>query len=333
VAEAEGVTQRTLRNWKSLDPADDVRPPGRPRLTDAQLSEARSAVESELESQGWQTGEEPVFRALGERFARARVRRVLGELKAARRRRKREHERSARVSVKVHARDVLWSMDATHLGRDPGGRAVQAEVVREVASTRTIGISVGHAATGEEVVLLLELTVEQRGGPPLVLLTDNGGAYRSHIVDAWCKLHRVLHLLSLPRTPQHNAASEHGMLELKLDAALGKGTHVHDIGHVCAALARSRDRIDGHRLRQTRSWQTAVEADRCAPHWSSFVTRQHLWMKATCAIAEALLHSTGERARRRAVREAILATLHHFSVITRTRGGRPWTAQYAEDDS
>ena len=50
-------------------------------------------------------------------------------------------------------------------------------------------------------------------------------------------------------------------------------------------------------------------------------------------IRKALIHYTHGRARRKAVREAILGTLQRFSVITRTRGGRPWTAQLAEDDS
>ena len=69
-------------------------------------------------------------------------------------------------------------MDATHLGRNPTGRAVQAEVLRDVASTRTIGISAGPEATAMEVMLLLDLTTAARGSPPLVLITDNGGAYR-----------------------------------------------------------------------------------------------------------------------------------------------------------
>jgi len=326
------VTLRTLRNWKRYDPAQQRAAPGRPRLTEEELAAARCAVRSELERQGWQTGEEPIFRALDGRIKRSRVRRVMRELKAERRRRKREHERGARMSVAVHARDTLWSLDATHLGRDTHGAEVQAEVLREVASTRTIGLSVGRPATGEDVVRLLERTTAERGGAALALLTDNGGVYRSDVLAEWCRRQHVLHLFSLPHTPQHNAASEHGMRELKHDAELGKGTLVLDMEGVRAALEQSRERIDCNRLRRTRGWVTAVEADCRARHWSAFVTREGLWERATCAIAQALLNSTGERARRRAVREAILDTLAHFSVITRTRGGRPWTAQDAEDD-
>jgi len=331
MAEAFGVTPRTLRNWQRLDPAEQRARPGRPRLSQLELDWVREAVREQLELQGWGTGEKSIHRALSCVVPISRVRLVLRELKAARRKHLRRRREQSRVSVKVCARDAVWSTDATHLGRDEAERDVQGEIVRDVASTRSIGIAVGPPATGADVVRLLERTKRERGGAPLVLLSDNGPQYRSSVVAKWCLDNLVLHLYSLPHTPQHNAASEHGMRELKEDAALGKGTLVLDIDEARALLERSRDRIDGNKLRATRNWMTAVEADRRAPHWSELVDRDELWMKATCAIAKALLNSTGARARRRAVREAVLATLAHFSVIIRTRGGRPWTVQDAED--
>ena len=153
MAAGYGVSPRSLRNWKRADPAE--RGPGRPALSAEQLEEARDAVLGELERQGWSAGEEPIWRGLGCRLPRSRVRRVLAELKAERRARHAEHVRAARVSVRVEARDVVWSLDATHLGRDERGAAVQAEVLREVASTTTIALSVGPAAKGHEIVGLL----------------------------------------------------------------------------------------------------------------------------------------------------------------------------------
>jgi transposase InsO family protein len=327
------MTLRTLRNWQRLDPADPAPVPGRPPLSEEALAEVRDAVRDELERQGWLTGEGPIHHALAGRYPISRVRRVLRELKAERQARARQHALDARVSVVVKARDVLWSMDATHLGRDRHGHAVQAEVVREVASTRTIGLSVGPAATSAEVLLLLQRVVCERGGAPLVLLTDNGGPYISEPLAAWCAQHGVVHLFSLPRTPQHNAASEHGMYELKFDTGLGKGARVHDIEDARALLEDARERVDGHRLRRTRDWKTAVDADRGMPHWSAVVTRTAFLAEVTCAIDTALTNLSSTRARRRAVREAILSTLESFSVIQRTRGGRSWTAQGAESVS
>ena len=161
-----------------------------------------------------------------------------------------------------------------------------------------------------------------RGGAPLVLLTDNGPPYRSEAVEAWCNRHCVLHLFTLPRTPQHNAASEHGMREIKAEAALGKGVRVHDTELACDQLVGALQRLDHNRLRATRGWRTAVEDDRARPSWRSAVDRQIFYRAASCAIETALLNSSDGRARRRSIREAILGTLEHFAVITRTRGGR-----------
>ena len=332
LAEAKRVTSRTLCSWKHLDPAKPAASPGRPRLSEERLHEASEAVRGELERQGWQVGEGPIHRALGGRFPLARIRRVLKELKAEHRARKRKHVEEARKSMRSCARDAVWAIDATHLGRNLLRMAVEAEVIRELASTRTIGISIGLPATAEEVIALLERTARERGTLPLVLICDNGPAYRSERVREWCKQHKIILLYSLPRTPQHNGACEHGMRELKGEAMLGKGVLVLDTEEVRARLEESVGRIDGCRLRTTRDWKTAVEADECNTPWSALVDRERVYAEITCAVERALIHSTGERARRRAKREAILDTLQQLNLITRTRGGRPWTAHKAEDD-
>jgi transposase InsO family protein len=333
MAEAHTVTLRSLRTWKRIDPAVPRARPGRPALGEDVLAEARKLVETQLEEQGWSAGEEPIWRGLSKSIPRARVRLVLRELKADRRRRRAGHVRDARVSVEVLVRDGVWSLDATHLGRDPWGSEVQAEVLREVSSTRTIGLSVGPSATARDITALLDSAVALRRTAPLVLQTDNGGAYRSVVVADWCKAHGVAQLFSLPRTPQHNAAAEHGMRELKEQAALGKGQLVADHAKARARLEQARDVLDGHRLRRTRGWLTAEESDSEHPPWASVASREEVQMRLSCRIDQAVLHSAPGRARRRAEREAILATLQELSVIQRTRGGRPWTAQPAEDDS
>jgi len=227
----------------------------------------------------------------------------------------------------VHARDALWSMDATHVGRTPAGAKVESEAVREVRSTRTIGLSVGPPATSEEVVVVLECAKRERGTAPLVLISDNGSPYRGQHVAHWCAENGVLQLFTIPRTPQHNPASEHGMGELKRGTPLGKGTLVLDNAAACALLVRRRNQLDGRRLRPTRGWRTAVDFDRASPSWDTLVRREVFYREGTCAIQRAVLDSNTGRERRRAEREAILATLERFSVITRTRGGRPWSAQ------
>ena len=203
-------------------------------------------------------------------------------------------------------------------------------MVRGVASTSTIDMSFGPPAMGEEVVALLERAVRTRGGAPLVYVSDNGPPYRSAAVATWCAEHGVLHLFSLPRTPQHNAASDHGMCELEEDTLIGKGTRVVDTDATLTALQASRDRIDAHQLRRTRGWRTAVEADRVHPNGNDLTSRKRVLEEVACGLEQAALYSKGRRARRRAIHEAILGALERRGVITRTRGGRPWAAQSAE---
>jgi len=322
VAEAEGVTPRTLRNWRRLDPAAPRARPGRPPTGAEQLAKARELVHAELERQGWRTGEEPIWRALGCEIPRARVRRVLRELKAERRARHRQHLEEQRVSVAVRARDVVWALDATHLGRDRRGRAVEGEVLREVASTRTIELSVGPEATAEEVVAQLERARLARGTAPLVLQSDNAATYRSELVRDWGARHGVVQLFNRPHTPQHNGAAEHGMRELKEESLLGKGVLVLDKEAARARLEAARDKLDQHRLRATRGWKTAVEADRGHPPWSTLTTRADFLQEVACRMARTLLDSPQGPARRRAARAAILDALEGLSLITRTRGDR-----------
>ena len=149
LAEVHGVTLRTLRNWKRLDPAEQVAPPGRPRVSESERHAVRARVLAELERQGWSTGEGPVHRALGGAVPLSQVRRELKQLKAEWRKRERQRLAKQRVRIQILARDAVWSMDATHLGRTKARCAVEGEVVREVRSTRTIGLSVGPSATAE----------------------------------------------------------------------------------------------------------------------------------------------------------------------------------------
>src|SRR5262249_25869596 len=129
------------------------------------------------QSQGWSAGRPCVLEALEEAgisIPVTIVRELLRELKLRRRRylaRKREAER---VHVKVHARDVLWSGDATHLGRDAAGKTVQARAVKDVATTTPIEHSIGGPATGTDVLALLKRAKLVRGTLPLVLAMDNG---------------------------------------------------------------------------------------------------------------------------------------------------------------
>lgn len=92
-----------------------------------------------------------------------------------------------------------------------------------------------------------------------------------------------------------------------------------------AELLRARDRLDGHRLRRSRGWLTAAQADALAPPAEALVSRPRFYAAAHCAMQGAVLHSRTEHERRRATRTAVLQCMQRFRLITRTRAGVPLT--------
>ncbi len=185
------------------------------------------------------------------------VRRQLARLKARFRQRQRARRTRDRVSVRVQARDVIWSLDATHLGRDDEGE-VQAESLRDAASTSALSVSVGRPSSGAEVVELLGCTTKERGGPPLVLAVDGGSNYACAEVACWAATNAVVILKSLPHTPEHNAWVERGHRELKEDAELGKGTHLEPLP--CSRWTMvwgGGERMDGLRVTKQESSSTS----------------------------------------------------------------------------
>ena len=121
-------------------------------MTEEERARARELVQAAVQEQGWSAGEGPIHRALGGQVSLRLTRELLAELKRAHRRRHREVLERERQSIRVHAKDALWAQDATHVGRDDRGQSVQAEVIREVASTRTAEISVGPPADADVVI-------------------------------------------------------------------------------------------------------------------------------------------------------------------------------------
>jgi transposase InsO family protein len=290
-----------------------------------------------------------VHAALQGEVSLRRVREALRALKARWRRVQRRLAEERRVHVVVHALDALWSQDATHLGRcarDPGLpeqnvpfgevlgapqgplRAVQGEVVKDVASTELVDVRVGPPATGEDVVAMLEAMRIERG-LPLVHATDNG-VYACRRVREYLAAHQVVHLRSLPRTPQHNAWVERSNGELKLEAGLGAGVVLRDDDEARDRVEPARRRLNEQRPRTSRGGLTAAQLDASLPHWQSRVSREVFWKEACSTIERLTKDASNERERRMREREAIFCTLEKFGLVTRTRGGTAQPAVKAE---
>ena len=172
---------------------------------------------------GRASGEQTVHAAVEGCVSVRIVRVVLKRLKADRARFLRRRRERERTSMSVLARNTVWALDATHLGRDQGGE-VQGEVLKDCASTKILSVSVGRPSDAGDVIMMLDCACRERGARPLVLVTDNGPAYRSKEVGQWCDTHGIAQLFTLPHTPEHNAVAERAHGEIKQETGLGKGS-------------------------------------------------------------------------------------------------------------
>ena len=317
------VTLRTLADWRraALDPP---KPPGRPPIPRRERWRILKLVARERRRQGPRATKRSVWRALAEElgghrdlvhhYACALWRRTCG--------RQRQHIEDQRVHVEVHLRGAIFAGDGTELGRDHDGQPIMAEHIRDVATSEAVEASVGPPLTGTDVVRALERASAAAGAPPLVFMSDNGPENKNAEVQAWLERNQVIHLKNRPHTPEHNASCERGHRDLK--AALATGPEAGDpvlpleawTARVDAAktylnAALPRERLGGL---TPRDYAASIEP------WYARVDRARFYAAACQAILDAQLATAEQRARARLEREAILATLELFGVISRTRG-------------
>jgi len=275
----------------------------------------------ELRKQGYGAGEYPIYRSLSGTTPLRLVRWATKRLKARKRKRRRQHRARARISVHVQRRNVLWSMDGTHLGRD-GRAAIEAQIVKDVAPLLVVGTQVGASASAADLVRFLKNAKACRGTLPLVMSMDNGSANISKRLAEYLEHERVVLLKTCVHTPQQNGWVERANRELKEDSGLGKGVQLTP-QFAATRLEESRRRLDTKRRRPSRGFKTAVECDLTMPGWYDVVSREQFHKTACCAIEDATRGHGTAREKRAREREAIFATLERFGLIKRTRGGEP----------
>lgn len=320
LAKEHGVSLRTLRNW-ARGPAGKWGRRCRPEdLVDA----ARADCHRELLDRGYGRWWMTIWRRLGGKYTKALVRETVTDLKEERKALRGLLRALRRVSVKVRLGDVLWGLDETHLGRLEDGEAVMGLVVREVASTRTLVVSVGAAASAEDLVQVLEALRLARGGLPLVICMDNGPAMKSELVAWYLAFHQVIALHNVPYVSEHNACVERGHRDLKELSGLGKGVVVRDHAEAARALAPAVAELTERRPVASRGWRTPLAVDSETPRWYASVDRRAFYEAARRAIGEAVQGCKSDRERRKAKREAILSVVEAFALIERTRGGAPF---------
>lgn len=346
-----GKSTRTLRQWKSRAGVCGL--PGRP----AHDENARRSSGVEVQRvwsklvrghDGWRTVRAQLKREnvlVPTRLVQTWVS-VLKRERADRTRERLEHNR---VHVEVHARDALWALDQSHVGRDEHG-PVQALLVRECCVPLTLAASVGPPACGADVVRLLEHAAAERGTWPHVLMLDNGGENRNEEVEMRMRGEHVIVLWNEPRTPQHNARIERTIGSLKRASGLDAASRAEreasqgPVSSLDPGVARTRTSLS---VRLVRAWkqldqetprvglggQTPAEFDSQAPPAEDLIRRARFYEELCEELDRCALTPQSARARRKQRRETTWSALQRDGLVTRTRGGRPIPTVKAEGDS
>lgn len=205
IAIATGVSERTIRNW-CKQALKDVPKMGRPSpYSEEDLEKSKKLVFKEMKrlgSPGWR----PVAASLKGIVSVRLVQRFVGEYKRV------NKKKFTRKRMDVKGKNVIWTMDGA-ITKD--GPKAENQVIKDRGSRHWVGLKTcPKASSAQDVIETLNYSIEQNGYP-LVLSTDNGAAYTSKEVCAHLRKLKIIHLKSLPRTPQHNGAVEVGIKELR----------------------------------------------------------------------------------------------------------------------
>lgn len=321
------VSERTVRNWKR-GAREDEKPLGRPARSQSRRYRETLAVRRQVKAMGWGAGWRPIEAACG--LPTRSVQEGLRVLKARHRKRLREFQGKNRISIEVLGKDVIWAQDAMQAGR-VGSRAVMAEVVKDRGTLGNVALAVGGAATGAELVAMLE-NQKREGRLPLVLATDNGPAYKSREVAGFCEREKLVHLFSRHHLPQDNGAAERGIRELKEESGLGSGVKLRGVDEVVSRLIQT-CRLLGNRPRACRGMKTSVQLEKDLPAGPEMVPREAFYEAACRAVEKAVQGGGNIRERRRIQRQVIYGLLERINLVRLVRGGNACRAQYQKPEN
>ncbi len=205
VAEALDVSERTLRNWRN-SAKKGFKPQGRPKTSSEVVKLARQKVFLLMKKHGC-PGWRPIAAELHGEVPVRLVQKFVAEFK---------QEQKIKREVQRHQitqKNVIWTLDGAFTKKN--SEKIENQVLKDRGSLAWIG----HEASIKASKTIDVVNVVQKSGLlngfPLVLSTDNGAAYKSSELREFLKANKVIHLRSLPRTPQHNGSVERGICELR----------------------------------------------------------------------------------------------------------------------
>lgn len=317
-ARAVNVDPRTIRNWRKRTKPGDFPKLGRPAHDERAHRVAFWRVGREYLERG-RCGWLQIKKHIGDEVPTRLIQQHVRRLKACQRAHQRRRILKCREHVDVLAKNVLWVDDSTRVASTVFGDKVESQVIKDRGPLKTVGIATGNPTNGKDVITLLE-SLKATRGLPLVFGTDNGPPFKCEDLESYLERNMVIHLKSLPRTPQHNGSAEVNMGELKRCAQLGAAV----IASPCAAhtcLVRAALTLNENRIRISKGLKTAAELDEAMDVGYHLVDRGRFYSECSRRIAAVRRSGSKWRAMRMAERDAIFGTLEDYGLVKRYRGG------------
>lgn len=297
------VTPQTLGNWRRQAAIEALPKIGRPRHTTERRREVERLVTAEMERQG-SPGWRPISKALPELPVRL-VQAAVAAYKSERARAARERIEANRTTVEVLAREAIWTIDGTQ-SKNENDERLFSQAVKDRGS-----LSYRAAEDKDEpwVAGGVLSTLSSLPCLPLVVGSDNDKTYCGREATAWYAQQKIVHLRSLPRTPQHNGAMEIAIRALKEAAATGGKT-----------LSEAAKQINEYRLHGSKGFKTSTVLDAELPVAYHLVSRDEFYEKCMSRLRRVAESPMEGRAKRMVEREIIYATLEEYGLIKRTGG-------------
>lgn len=259
IAKMLDVSTRTLRNWKELALKEDVPKVGRPKLCNKKQQEYRYEVKREWLRQG-----RPGWRPVKASLKNLPTRLIQAEIKELKRNERKvlwEYKKENSIGLDVKYKNVIWAQDTTMLNDN----REYVEVIKDRCTQKLVCAETISSPTSLNVIKTFKKG-QMRDDLPIVLMTDNGSGYKSKIMTEYLRENKVIHLKSLPRTPQHNGAIERSIREfkrVKIDGDL--------------SINETLSILNKNRRYASKNYLTSYELERCSTIEISVEQRERIY--------------------------------------------------------
>lgn len=299
VAKMLEVSERTLSNWQQKYKEVKLKKIGRPK----EIKQLATYVKV---GRAWKKqgcpGWRPIKADLGGQVSTRQIQAIIARLKLLQRVKHRKNIEKSRQSISVRSKNIFWSQD----GAQYKGKKYQ--VIKDRGSQKIIKVKKIRRSNSYAVIKAIEECKKKRG-LPLVLGTDNGSDYISKQLERYMEANKIIHLRSLPRTPQHNGAVECAIRELK-EAATANRISLESAGKI----------LNKNRLRASFLFKTSDEMDEELVSSYAEEVRERFYASCKERLSAECAGIKNGRSRRLQERKVILKMLEQFDLIKINRG-------------